>query len=133
MNDSGKVSEKTRLKVLAAMEELDYRPNSIAQSLASNRSNCVGVLVSEIQGPIFGAMLSGIENELRKAGKFTIFAAGHSDEQKEKEGIRFLLSRNCDALILHVEALSDEYLLSQKDGAHPFVIMNDDAYVDLLK
>lgn len=124
MNDSGRVSEKTRQKVLSAIQELDYRPNTVAQSLASNRSNCVGVLVSEITGPIFGAMLSGIEEELRKSGKFTIFATGHSDETKEMEAIRFLLSRNCDALILHVEALSDEYLLEQKDGALPFVIMN---------
>jgi len=124
MNDSGKVRENTRRKVLDAMEQLDYRPNSIAQSLASNRSNCVGVLVSEIQGPVFGAMLSGIEAELRAAGKLTIFATGHNDEAKEMEAIKFLISHNCDALILHVEALSDEYLLEQRDGSHPFVIMN---------
>ena len=124
INDSGKVSEKTRQKVLTAMQQLDYRPNSIAQSLASNRSNCVGVLVSEIYGPIFGAMLSGIESELHAAGKFAIFAAGHTDETKEREAIRFLLSRNVDALILHVEALPDEYLVEQKDGPLPFLLMN---------
>lgn len=124
MNDSGRVSEKTREKVLAAMRELDYRPNTVAQSLASNRSNCVGVLVSEVYGPIFGSMLSGIEDELSRAGKFTIFATGHSEEAKEREAIKFLISRNCDALILHVEATSDEYLLQQKDGALPFVILN---------
>lgn len=124
MNDSGRVSEKTRKKVLLAMAKLDYRPNTVAQSLASNRSNCVGVLVSEVHGPIFGAMLSGIDAELRKAGKFTIFATGHSDEAKEKEAIRFLLGRNCDALILHVEALPDEYLVSQSQNAIPTVIMN---------
>ena len=124
MNSSGRVSTKTRNKVLVAMEELNYRPNSIAQSLATNRSNCVGVLVSEVHGPVFGAMLSGIDAQLRQAGKFTIFATGHSDETKEKEAIQFLTSRNCDALILHIEAVSDEYLLANKDQPTPFVIMN---------
>jgi LacI family transcriptional regulator len=124
MNDSGRVSDKTREKVLAAMRELDYRPNTVAQSLASHRSDCVGVLVSEVYGPIFGSMLSGIEDELSRAGKFVIFATGHNDADKEREAIRFLISRNCDALILHVEALSDDYLLEQKDGELPFVIMN---------
>ena len=124
INDSGRVSEKTREKVLAAMRELSYRPNTVAQSLASNRSNCVGVLVSEVYGPIFGSMLSGIEDELSQAGKFTIFATGHSDADKELEAIHFLISRNCDALILHVESLSDEYLLEQKNGELPFLIMN---------
>lgn len=127
MNNSGRVSEATREKVLAAMAELDYRPNAMAQSLASNRSNCVGVLVSEMHGPIFGAMLSAIEEELREAGKFAIFAAGHSDAEKEQEGIRFLTSRNCDALILHVEALPSEFFLEQMDQMLPFVLLNRDA------
>lgn len=124
INDSKSVSSKTREKVVAAMQELNYRPNTVAQSLASNRSNCVGVLVSEVYGPIFGALLSGIEDELSRAGKFTIFATGHSDADKEREAIRFLISRNCDALILHVEALSDEYLQEQRDGELPFVLIN---------
>ena len=68
MNNSGPVAEKTRKKVLAAMAKLNYQPNSLAQSLASNRSNCVGVIVSELSGPIFGVMLSAIEKELRAAG-----------------------------------------------------------------
>jgi len=124
MNNSSKVSPKTREKVLSAMAELHYHPNSIAQSLASRRSNCVGVLVSELHGPIFGALVSSIEEELRLAGKFTIFAVGHSDEEKEKEGINFLISRNCDALILHLEAVSDEFLRQQLAGHTPFVVIN---------
>lgn len=124
MNNSGRVSPKTRKKVLLAMKSLNYQPNTIAQSLASRRSNCVGVLVSELHGPIFGALVSSIEEELRLAGKFTIFAVGHSDEVKEKEGINFLISRNCDALILHLEAIADDYLLEQKNSVIPFVIIN---------
>jgi len=124
MNDSAKVSDKTREKVLAAMRELDYRPNSIAQSLASNRSNCVGLLVSELHGPIFGAMISGIEQELRQAGKFVIASAGHSDAERERQGIHFLVSRNCDALILHVEATPDEDLLELFRQRPPVVLIN---------
>jgi LacI family transcriptional regulator len=126
MNNSSKVSPKTREKVLAAMAELNYQPNSIAQSLASRRSNCVGVLVSELHGPIFGSLVSSIEQELRLAGKFTIFAVGHSDETKEIEGINFLISRNCDALILHLEAVTDDYLRGLLDGNTPFVLINRD-------
>jgi len=124
INGSGRVSDKTRQKVLSAMRALDYQPNSIAQSLASNRSNCVGVLVSEVHGPVFGAMLSGIEAELRAAGKLTIFATGHNVEAKEREAIRFLVSRNCDALIMHVEALADAFIHQQAHQGPPLLIMN---------
>ena len=124
MNGSGRVAEKTRNRVLAAIQELDYRPNAMARSLASNRSNCVGVLVPEMHGPIFGTMLSEIELELRREGKFTMFTAGHSDAEKEAAGIRFLIERSCDALILHVEALDNDFLLELSRGEIPFVLLN---------
>ncbi|GAA0340994.1 HTH-type transcriptional regulator GalR [Bowmanella denitrificans] len=123
MNGSAKVGEATRTKVLKAMQELNYRPNSIAQSLASNCSNSVGMLVSEVHGPFFGEMMSGVENELRSVGKHVIIAAGHSDVASEKDAIEFLISRKCDALILHVDAVTDEYLLELHKQT-PVVVLN---------
>ena len=124
MNNHEHVSEKTKIKVKQAMEQLDYRPNSIAQSLASSRSNSVGVLVSELHGPFYGVMLTGIEAELRTAEKHVIIAAGRSDAESEIDGIEFLIARNCDALILHVDAVSDEYLIELSKGDTPFVLIN---------
>ena len=53
MNGNAKVSERTRKKVEDAMAKLGYQPNAIAQSLASNRTNSVGLLVSELHGSYF--------------------------------------------------------------------------------
>jgi len=124
LNDHQHVSEKTKQKVLAAMNELGYRPSSVARSLASSRSNSIGILVSELHGPFFGDMLSSLELELRKAGKHVIITAGHSDEQSEKDGINFLIDRSCDALIILVDSLSDEYLIELSQGSIPIVILN---------
>lgn len=124
INNNTRVSDKTRKKVEDAMLELGYRPNSIAQSLASNRTNSVGILVSELHGPFFGQMMAGIESELRAAGKHVIITTGHSEEDKEKEGIDFLISRNCDALIVHLEGLTDEYLINLSKGSTPIYFMS---------
>jgi LacI family transcriptional regulator len=124
INPGAKVSDKTREKVLAAMEQLGYKPNSIAQSLATRSSNAVGVLVSELHGPFFGAMLSAIEKTFKAAGKFVLVAAGHSNEAQEREAIRFLVSRNCDALIVHVEALPDRALVEHDHEKTPLIVMN---------
>lgn len=131
MNNNARVSDNTKQKVLDAMEQLGYRPNSIAQSLASSRSNSVGVLVSELHGAFFGQMMAGIESELRAAGKHIIITTGHSEENKEKDGIEFLISRNCDAIIIHVEAVSDEYLIELSKGKTPVYMMS--RYVEELK
>ena len=124
INNNTRVSDKTRQKVESAMQELGYRPNSIAQSLASNCTNSVGILVSELHGPFFGQMMAGIEAELRAAGKHVIITTGHSEEDKEKEGIDFLISRNCDALIVHVEGLTDEYVIELTKGKTPIYFMS---------
>lgn len=124
MNNTANVSIETRRKVLAAMAELNYRPNSIAQSLASNRSNSVGILLPELHGPFFGTLVSGIEEVLRDAGRHAIVTVGHSDEEKERDGIEFLVSRRCDALILHVDAVSDAWLEDLGRGAIPVVVVN---------
>ena len=124
INPGTKVSDKTREKVLAAMKQLGYQPNSIAQSLATRSSNAVGVLVSELHGPFFGAMLSAIEQTLKAAGKFVMVAAGHNDEAQEREAIRFLASRNCDALIVHVERLPDKFLIDHDHNTTPIVVLS---------
>jgi LacI family transcriptional regulator len=123
INNSGKVTPATREKVEAAMKSLGYRPNLIAQSLASSRSNSIGILVPELHGPFFGNMLSNIEDELRAYGKHVIITAGHSHEEREKEAIGFLASRQCDALILHVYAVGNDYLRDLIKGPIPFVLM----------
>ncbi len=124
MNNSGKVTAKTRQKVLSAIAELGYRPNSMAQSLASRRSNSVGILIPELYGPFFGVMLSSIEKELRDAGKRVVITAGHSDEIKERDCIDFLLGSSCDALILHVYSVPDRLLVSLNKGPVPIVLLN---------
>ncbi|MGB5489113.1 MAG: LacI family DNA-binding transcriptional regulator [Lysobacterales bacterium] len=124
MNNSGKVTPKTRDKVLAAIEELGYRPNSMAQSLASKRSNSIGILIPELYGPFFGIMLSSVEAELRNAGKRVIITAGHSDEAKERDCIEFLLGSSCDALILHVYSVPHEYLVKLNKGPVPIIMLH---------
>ncbi len=69
-------------------------------------------------------MLSAIETELRKAGKHAIVAAGHSNEQSKQDGIDFLIDRNCDALIMLIDALPNDYFIKLSSGKTPFTILN---------
>jgi LacI family transcriptional regulator len=68
-------------------------------------------------------MLGSIEKELRKQGKHVIITAGHSNPDREKEGIEFLISRRCDALILFVFAVSNEHIKSLMETTMPVVVI----------
>jgi len=124
MNNHEHVSQRTKDKVRAAMEQLDYRPNFTARSLASSCSNSVGVLVAEISGPFYSDMLSGVESELSNANKHAVIISGGCNEQKEQEAIQFLIDRNCDALILCVDYVTDEYLTNLSKGSTQIVVIN---------
>ncbi|MFI5612088.1 LacI family DNA-binding transcriptional regulator [Amycolatopsis sp. NPDC051903] len=68
INGTGPVRPETRARVLAAVEELGYRPNSAARALVTGRSGTLGVvaLESNLYGP--ASTLHGIENAAREAG-----------------------------------------------------------------
>ncbi|MCY7294789.1 LacI family DNA-binding transcriptional regulator [Alteromonas sp. a30] len=124
LNGRKTVNEALRLKVEQAMKELDYRPNSLARSLASNRSDSIGVVVSELSTPFFGEMLQSIETTLRECNKHVIITVGHNDLAQEKEAVEFLISRNCDALILQVGALDDAYIQELNQNRLPVSLVN---------
>ena len=124
ISGNAKVRESTKARVHRAMDELGFQPNAIAQSLASKRTNSIGLLISELHGSFFGKMMSAVETQLREAGKHAIIAAGHGDLEKEKQAIDFLMSRRCDALIIHSEAISDNFIKGLRKKEIPFVVIN---------
>jgi LacI family transcriptional regulator len=123
MNGSDRVTDATRKKVNAAMKSLGYQPNSAAQSLASSRSNTLGMVVASLDGPFYGPVMSGVEEELRLFNKHVIIASGHGTEEGEKDAIRYLSSRQVDGLILLTECLDASYL-KELNARIPIYLIN---------
>lgn len=124
LNGHKTVNETLKAKVDSAVRELNYRPSSVARSLATNRSDSVGILVSELNTPFFGEMMRAIEMTLRASNKHVIITVGHNDEEQEKDGVEFLVSRNCDAIIMHVEGLGDDTIRHINDTKIPVALVN---------
>lgn len=117
VNGSSRVGHDLKRKVEKAIKELGYRPNSIAQALASNRTGSIGVVVPELKGPFYSGMLQAIEDQLRKVGYHIVTTAGSTEQESQKEAIEFLLSRQVDGLLLHTQNVEDDYLIGlEKEG-----------------
>ena len=83
MNNSCTVSEKSKKRVLDAVEKLNYVPNSAARSLSTSTSTSVGVVIPDINNPFFSRLLQGITSVADEMG-LNIFLFG-TDESSDRE------------------------------------------------
>lgn len=97
---SDRVSDESRAMILQAAEELGYRPNAAARSLADRRSHTVGVLLHDLHNPIFAQVLDGVQEVVREHGYRTMLVTGHGDPEREAAEITSLLEFQVEGLIL---------------------------------
>lgn len=107
INDTGQVKESTRKTVYAAMEQLGYRPNSLAQALASNKTDTIGFVVSHFDGAYIGNLLKQASASVQLANKQLIVTDCHNNPEREFDAILQLQDR-CDAIILYSRTLSEQ-------------------------
>ncbi len=100
LNNRGYISDKTRSKVYAAMEKLNYTPNEVARSLSKKTTNTIGVIVPHIRHPYFSEMISNIENAASKKGYKIILCNSKGRNNKEKEYLDMCTSNRVAGIIL---------------------------------
>ncbi len=93
INGKKNVREDTREKVLKAIEELGYIPNSIARSLTLKKTATIGLVISDITNPFFTTIVRGVE-DTAISKHFTVILC-NTDENPEKESMYVeVLARN---------------------------------------
>ena len=124
INSSATVIEHKRDAVLRAMNELQYKPNSFAKALVSNKSNTIGLVVGDLADPFFGLMMRGVEKVSNQYNKQLLVSSGHHNEEQERQAINSLIDRRCDALIIHSKALTDFQLMELLRAQTASVLIN---------
>jgi LacI family transcriptional regulator len=98
---AGSIPPETQERVFAGARELGYRPNYLARSLRSRRSDSIGVLVPEISDPYAAEVVAGIESHLLPAGyHYLVTSHRRSDASLLVHDLEMLEHRAVDGLIL---------------------------------
>ena len=100
MNKRSNVDEKTRRLVLAAADELGYRPDHIAKSLALRKTHTIGVVVPEITHSFFPEVIRGIDEEAQRAGYHLMLMHTAESAERERDAILTLESKRVDGILL---------------------------------
>ncbi len=116
LNNIPTVTPENRQRVLDAIAKMNYRPNSVARMLKTNRSRSVCLIVPDIVNPFYPELARGAQNQAAEQG-YTVFL-GNNDRSAQKESafIDLMLERKVDGMILVKPYLpmSDILALSRK-------------------
>jgi LacI family transcriptional regulator len=118
------VNEDTVRRVRAAAARLGYRPNPMARGLKTNRSYTVGVLVPDIQNPLFPPIIRGIDDRLAAAGYTPLIANTENDPERERQDFEALRARQVDGFITATARLDHEVLDAVAASGAPLVLVN---------
>ncbi len=97
---SPRVAPASRAAILAAAEELGYRRNAAARSLAERRTRTIGVLALTLHNPVFAEILDGVQSRVRERDHHCVLVTGDADPQVERREIEQLLDLQVEGLIL---------------------------------
>ena len=100
LNDSSHVSEKTRQKVLAVMEDENYSPNVFARGLNLNSMKTVGILYADASDLFLANAVYYLERYFRKKGYDSLLCCCGYDLERRKKYMDLMISKKVDAIVL---------------------------------
>lgn len=94
------VAPATRQRVQAAIDQLGYRPNSVAQAMASRRTNLIGMVVPDARQPFFAELAHAVERVASERGKLVLIGNSDYVDDREVHYVREFLGMRVAGLIL---------------------------------
>ena len=124
----GSVSEKSRQRVLEAIEQLNYKPNIIAQGMRGNSTKTIAVVLGDVKNNYCNALVYVVEKEAQKRGYSVIICNTRENVGQEMMHIQNMRNRKVDGIIL-MSAFTDEKQIPENgrelyEGSEPIVFVD---------
>jgi len=126
-----RISDEIRDKVLKFVEEIGYKPNSLARSLRTGKTNTIALMVESISDPFFGHIARNIEEKAYKSGYKILYSSTGNNTEKTKEFLKMYEERHVDAYIIAAPEGIEGELQAIIDSGKPVLLF--DRYLKGLK
>ena len=125
VNGERYVSPKTSARVLAAAEELGFRPNGLAREFrAGARSAIVGLITGDVANPFYSRIAAGAERALRDPGFSLLSTSNDEDAQRERMLVGQLIERRIAGLLVISADDDHSLLLAERRLGTPVVFLD---------
>jgi LacI family asc operon transcriptional repressor len=121
------VREEVKARIMQAIDETGYKPNQLARNLANNKTNSVGLVITNglYNGPFFSSMIYHAATDSEMHGRQLVLADGKHSAQEERDAIDLLLSLRCEAILIYPKYLTVAELDEIIDTSEtPIVVIN---------
>lgn len=112
LNGTAKVAEDKRKVIERIIEEMNYKPNRLAQSLKMGSTRTIGVLTQSIESGYFNKTMTGIEDVMKAAGYAMLIMSGHWHADEEAERVELLIGRRVDGVVILTGNMTDAQILT---------------------
>jgi DNA-binding LacI/PurR family transcriptional regulator len=131
INNQKGVSPESQQKIMAAIKELNYRPNGIARSLVLQKTHTIGIVVDDLCATFIFRLIEGLERgaeEFDKDEKYNvIFCNSNGDIARKERHINFLTQGRVDGIVIYGSLVYDDGLIQQLAQAnYPFMLIEND-------
>src|SRR5579859_4391276 len=127
LRESSLISASTRGRIQHLAREMGYTPNAIAQSLQTQQTSTIGLVVTSIADPFVSDVLKGVEEVARSAGFSVFLSASHNDPEQEMAVIETFHRRRVDGILLAASRITSEYTRRLSSIRVPTVLINSQA------
>jgi DNA-binding LacI/PurR family transcriptional regulator len=110
MNNTGKISDKTRKKILQIMDDLDYQPSVLASAMKGKSTYTIALLIPDIDNPIYAEYVKHIEECGQEMGYNIVMCSTERDPQREARHIALLRQKQVDGFIIAARFSNEELL-----------------------
>ncbi len=124
LNDSFEISDETKQRVRDMADEYDYRPNILAKSLKTGRSNTIAVIIPYLANPFQSQILEGAQQAAYERNYKLVFMQSRENADLERDSLRTLHQQNIDGVIITPSANSDLKYLKQFHQNCPLVLVD---------
>ena len=126
------ISTQTSLRIQKIATEMGYQASAAARSLKTNRSQVLGVIVSNIDDPFFSEILQGIDVIAQQSGYSLFIAASQRDPEHDRNIVRTMREHRVDGVILCSTPFSPEQGRQLRSFDIPIIIINNQSTEDYL-
>jgi LacI family transcriptional regulator len=121
LRGSAPVAAETRRRVLAAADELNWRPSRLARAFVEQTHGAVGIVFPDLSGPYYSRVIAGFEHEAVERGLAALILATH--ERPNAEELVLDLADRVDGMVLMGRTVSDEFVARLTRPGVPVVLL----------